>query len=1435
MKKFYILFIPIVFLVYSNELFSQNIDYPIEDLKELSQKEKELIQSLPELKLPKSYVAKSTPVEVDNSLKQYYIGLFAQHGLTCGQVSSVANVFGYEINRLRGLNGTVLSNKYPTYFAWNWENNLNNGVSYYHTLQLLKTVGTPTMDVYGGADDTGDRSRWMYGYNKWYQAMHNRIRGAYNIKVNTPEGIQTLKHWMNDHLDGSPDGGIAMFYSGVHRPDNIIPANSVHSGEGVCITMSSGTAHSMTLMGYNDSVKYDLNGDGLYTKDVDINGDGVVNVKDWEIGAFIYCNGYAGAFKGWVMYSSIANVWNGTATIEYAIADYSPSLTAKVKLTYNHRNKLKVIVGASQNLSATEPDMIMSFPVLNFQGLPGTSTNYLAMQGDPNEIVVEGSNVQELEFGLDITPLLNSIPNNTSVKYFLQVIENDGDGTGVGVINNFSIIDYTTYISTEIASTETFVPINNNTVTTMSVTHAVNANKPTVTTSNVALELNTEFSEQLQGSNGATPYVWELDEDYTITSDNTPILVQGSTAPTTITLPFTFPFFGENYTQILVQDNGAIGFQGETYSAPYNNGALTNASVLFSNRKYIAAFLTPSASLSATMYKTIEYGTNYVEVRWLQGSLNDTIDVTVKLEDNGCISFYYANCDAHHNQVWSSGISLGDNNHVYPTPVSGSTSAISNVGYKFTPVSTQDLFTLTQNGILSVNNFNQPLSNFPVNVKLTDACGLIDRKTIIVNASGLVVEKSLVTPNNSVIENNENCSFNVVLTNVSQFGITNINLTLRCDNPNITITDSLHTYSSISIGQQVNLSSAFSFTTNSNLNDGDQIEFTIVIESDQHNSSYSFVENAFLNNIFIESHLVNDGNNEVLDSDETSDFIVYFKNSSELGLENVSVVLSSQSSDIIINNDSVMLDLIVDSLASPAVFNISAAHIIQQDYSVPLSFALTTTDGYEQVINYNLLLINLNISTETWEDNSFETHNWNTGNQNNWMIINGTPSYDGSYCLMSDTSIVHNEKSTITIDVLSPGGNTVSFFSKVSSEANYDFLKFYINNVIQESWSGNVDWAYHEYSIPSGYVTLKWEYTKDYSVSNGSDCAWIDNITFPFIQSEVNVEPNVVNKSMSIESSENEILTITNLSPIALSFSTIAYHVSTALPVSPSSNISKNISNSYVTFTPGSFLSGDTCEWYILIHNSTPDDDYIRFVQMTFPPEIYIDSVDNIYSNSDSLTCITTSFGYGPTITWIKVGGDNPEGVITYEASVRIYGHIDNASDDLEINYLLTSDYAGEEPHYLESSSVLNFLGTPVDWLSVTYPSNIIGPYSTANLSLYFNTYNLTEGTYTCSVFIDNLLEPVEVPVTLYVNSIGIDDNDDDDIIVYPNPSADFISIKTDIVIDKIEVINILGEILYYNDKNSNMIDVSNLNPGTYYLRILSDKNVILKKIIVLD
>ncbi|WP_299107388.1 FG-GAP-like repeat-containing protein [uncultured Winogradskyella sp.] len=64
--------------------------------------------------------------------------------------------------------------------------------------------------------------------------------------------------------------------------------------------------------------------------------------------------------------------------------------------------------------------------------------------------------------------------------------------------------------------------------------------------------------------------------------------------------------------------------------------------------------------------------------------------------------------------------------------------------------------------------------------------------------------------------------------------------------------------------------------------------------------------------------------------------------------------------------------------------------------------------------------------------------------------------------------------------------------------------------------------------------------------------------------------------------------------------------------------------------------------------------------------------------------------------------------------------------------------------------------------------------------------------------------------------------NNENEIKIYPNPTSDSISVNTDVI--EINIFNTVGQII--TNSNQNIVDVSNLEAGMYFINILSKKNL---------
>ncbi len=133
-------------------------------------------------------------------------------------------------------------------------------------------------------------------------------------------------------------------------------------------------------------------------------------------------------------------------------------------------------------------------------------------------------------------------------------------------------------------------------------------------------------------------------------------------------------------------------------------------------------------------------------------------------------------------------------------------------------------------------------------------------------------------------------------------------------------------------------------------------------------------------------------------------------------------------------------------------------------------------------------------SREDFETADFSKFPWINSGDGNWDIT-FLERYAGTYGAETG-KINDNESTALRVSVECTSGD-ITFYRKVSSEPACDYLKFYIDGVEMVRWSGMEDWDAVSFAVTAGTKIFEWTYSKDGSISRGSDRAWIDEIVFP--------------------------------------------------------------------------------------------------------------------------------------------------------------------------------------------------------------------------------------------------------------------------------------------------------------------------------------------------
>jgi hypothetical protein len=163
------------------------------------------------------------------------------------------------------------------------------------------------------------------------------------------------------------------------------------------------------------------------------------------------------------------------------------------------------------------------------------------------------------------------------------------------------------------------------------------------------------------------------------------------------------------------------------------------------------------------------------------------------------------------------------------------------------------------------------------------------------------------------------------------------------------------------------------------------------------------------------------------------------------------------------------------------------------------SVGAVTEYTFTNITENHTISVTFGIDLETFETGNFSAHPWMSIGSGAWIVQNQT-AYGGTYAAQAPTSLEDSQRSSLNVTLCVEVAMDISFWFKVSSEINYDFLIFRIDGIEKGRWSGEVDWTRVSYPVSVGEHTFTWSYFKDENNSKGSDTAWIDNIVFPKAQ-----------------------------------------------------------------------------------------------------------------------------------------------------------------------------------------------------------------------------------------------------------------------------------------------------------------------------------------------
>lgn len=386
--------------------------------------------------------------------------------------------------------------------------------------------------------------------------------------------------------------------------------------------------------------------------------------------------------------------------------------------------------------------------------------------------------------------------------------------------------------------------------------------------------------------------------------------------------------------------------------------------------------------------------------------------------------------------------------------------------------------------LLTIYAFNKKAYLEPIQVLPSDGPYLIVR------------DFTIEDDNNGIPEFDETITIQIEMENVGSDPAENINVYITTTDPYIfstgseTLTDPIDANDTGSTVQGVQIQ------ISDYVPDQHQAEFTIHLELDD-GESFAYTKSFIINSPELEwgGLIIDDssGNeNGTIDPGETV-------------ILGIPIINEGHSASPVINTSVSITG--ANHVVVPIIDQIDGLEIGEEGlamYEVTLSsqaaygslIQLSVTANYGGLSVYHGQNLIVGVLLENFE-NGLDNFDWQFP-QSQWSIVEGGP--EGGHAIKS-APINHNQTTSMSITMDTPQSGFISFWKRVSSEANQDFFSFHVNGQLKGRWSGTNDtWSQVSYMVNPGTNTYTWQYSKDYSVTAGDDCVWIDDIMFPVVE-----------------------------------------------------------------------------------------------------------------------------------------------------------------------------------------------------------------------------------------------------------------------------------------------------------------------------------------------
>ncbi|NOU45597.1 MAG: T9SS type A sorting domain-containing protein [Bacteroidales bacterium] len=400
--------------------------------------------------------------------------------------------------------------------------------------------------------------------------------------------------------------------------------------------------------------------------------------------------------------------------------------------------------------------------------------------------------------------------------------------------------------------------------------------------------------------------------------------------------------------------------------------------------------------------------------------------------------------------------------------------------------------------------------------------------------------------NDGFVDYGETIGLCMLITNVGTASASNITATLSSTDTEVVITDGTEYLPELGPGVTVSLTNAFWADFSASIADQHIVNFTLTCTDGTDTWISNFSVTVHAPQLSIGQFVIDDsgsGNgNGMLDPGETVILNIPCSNSGSSAGFDAAALLTETDPNISITSGQFPLETLVAGETKTASYEILVAADATVGTPAAMELQLSCT-GYQV---QESIYTTIGLMIEDFETGDFSAFEWHHEGDANWMITDINP-FEGVYSAKSG-SISDTQQSKLWVSLIAVGDDVIAFQRKVSSESNYDFLRFYMDDVKLGEWSGEADWEQVSYPVTEGQHNLLWAYEKDYSMANGSDCAWIDEIYFPTTTMVIGVKESLTATNPSIYPNPNQGQFTVNLGNQA-KINDITIYNSVGLPV----------------------------------------------------------------------------------------------------------------------------------------------------------------------------------------------------------------------------------------------------------------------------------------------